>query len=173
MFRAMVSGPHEVRELASGVFGMLLDPCTPRVLPHLLRPEPESWVWVVAYHPHPVVEWIDLPLPLSADGPAERVRARLPRYDLQFTLPDFLERLPRLHGRGGLFALQMRQPVPDILSFEDLAADPDRHGILRDHGWVLSFDLPRDGEQPWIESPDREYLERLLLDPVIASRELP
>ena len=62
---------HAVTEVAPGVFGTLLAPCSTRVLPYLLVPAPTSFVWLVAYHPHHVVEWLDLPLPLAPDSAPE------------------------------------------------------------------------------------------------------
>lgn len=72
-----------------------------------------------------------------------------------------------------MLALQMSRPVPNTLSFDTLASDPNRHAILRQNGWLLSFDLPHDGEHAWVECPDRAYLEQKLADPVFASGELP
>jgi len=60
---------HVVQEIARGVFGTLLAPCSTRVLPYLLVPAPTSFVWLVTYHPHHVLEWLDLPLPLAPDTP--------------------------------------------------------------------------------------------------------
>lgn len=71
-----------IRETAPGVFAVLLEPCSCQMLRHVLRPQAGSVVWLVAYHPHPVVEWVDMRLPLTAGGESEPVRARLPRYDL-------------------------------------------------------------------------------------------
>lgn len=151
---------HEVREIARGAFGVLLAPCSCQRLAQLLLPVPGSVVWLVAYHPIATTAWTELALPLSADGAPERVRARLPRYDLQFSLDDFLARLPRLHARAGMLAVQLEHPVPDTLLMEHLADDPERHAILRRHGWLLSFDLPHDGAHAWVESPDRVHLAR-------------
>jgi hypothetical protein len=38
---------------------------------------------------------------------------------------------------------------------------------------MLSFDLPHDGEYAWVETPDREHLERVLATPLFQSRDLP
>lgn len=164
---------NEISETAPGVFGVVLEPCSCQVLPHVLVPDPNSVVWLVAYHPHHIVEWIDMPLPLAAYAPAELLRARLPKFDVQFPIANFLERLPHMHAHAGMLAVQMERPVPDTLTFERLASDPNRHAILRRNGWLVSFDLPHDGEHAWVECPDREHLERVLANPVIASGELP
>ena len=164
---------NEIGETAPGVFGVLLEPCSCQVLPHVLVPDSNSVVWLVAYHPHHIVEWIDMPLPLAPYAPAELIRARLPQFDVQFPIAEFLERLPRMHARAGMLAVQMERPVPSTLSFERLASDPNRHAILRQNGWLVSFDLPHDGEHAWVECPNREHLERVLANPVIASGELP
>lgn len=164
---------HRIEERTPGVYGVLLAPCSCRVLAHLLVPDPRSVVWLIAFHPHHVMEWVELPLPVAVDQPAERVMARLPRYDLQFPLADFLARLPRLRAPAGMLAVQLAHPVPATLSFDDLAGNPQRHQVLREHGWRLTFDLPRDGEPAWLECPERAHLERVLANPVIASRELP
>ena len=164
---------HEIEEVGDGVWATLLEQCSCQVLAHVLMPVPSSVVWLVAYHPHHALEWVDLPLPLGAGMPAERMRARLPRFDAEFPHADFLARLPAMHARAGMLALQMDRPVPDTLSFEHIATDPNRRAILRRNGWLLSFDLPHDGEHAWVECTDRAHLERVLADPVIASRELP
>lgn len=157
---------HTITEVAPGVFGTLLAPCSCQVLSHLLLPVPSSYVWLVAYHPFGVVEWVTLPLPLGRDGSAQPVTARLPRYDLQFPLPEFLSLLPRLRAPAGMLALQMERRVPDTLMMEPLADDPRRRAVLRENGFMLSFDLPHDGEHAWVESIDRGYLESLLHTPL-------
>lgn len=163
---------HEISEPAPGVFATLLAPCSCQVLAPLLLPVP-SIVWLVAYHPHGVVEWVDLPLPLAVDGPAELRRARLARYDLQFSITDFLIELPQLHAPAGMLAIQMTRPVPDTLVMEHLTENPSRHAILAQNGWLLSFDLPHDGEYAWVETPHREHLERVLATPLFQSQVLP
>jgi hypothetical protein len=120
-----------------------------------------------------VVEWVDLPLPLAVGAPVRLQRARLPRYDLQFPLADFLTELPQMHARAGMLAMQMSRPVPDTLVMEHLVDKPARHTILGQNGWLLSFDLPHDGEHAWVETPDREHLERVLSTPLFRSRVLP
>lgn len=164
---------HAVTEVAPGVFGTLLAPCSTRVLPYLLVPAPTSFVWLVAYHPHHVVEWLDLPLPLAPDSAPRTLRARLPRYDLQFEFAEFLDVLPELHAPAGMLALQMRRPVPDTLTIEPLGDGPQRWNILKQNGWLLSFDLPHDGAHAWVETTDREHLDRVLGTPLFLSRELP
>ena len=164
---------HVVKEVAPGVFGTLTAPCTTRVLPYVLVPAPTSFVWLVTYHPHHVLEWLDLPLPLTPDTAPRRLRARLPRYDLQFGYGEFLEVLPELRAPAGMLALQMRRPVPDTLTIESLGDGPQRWNMLRENGWLLSFDLPHDGEHAWVEAPDREHLERVLATTLFQSRELP
>jgi hypothetical protein len=164
---------NEITETAPGVFGVLLEPCSCQVLPFVLVSDPRSIVWLVAYHPHHIVEWIDLPLPLTADAPAEILRARLPSFDVQFPIASFLERLPRMHARAGMLAVQVERPVPDTLTFNKLGSDPHGHAVLKQNGWLLSFDLPHDGEHAWVECPDRAHLERVLASPVIASGNLP
>ena len=164
---------HVVQEIARGVFGTLLAPCSTRVLPYLLVPAPTSFVWLVTSHPHHVLEWLDLPLPLAPDAPPRPVRARLPRYDLQFGFAEFLEALPELRAPAGILALQMRHPVPDTLTIESLGDGLHRWNMLRENGWLLSFDLPHDGEYAWVETPDREHLERVLATPLFQSRDLP
>ena len=164
---------HVVTNVAPGVFGTVLAPCSCRVLPHLLIPVPTSVPWLVAYHPHGVVEWLDLPLPLAPNAAPRTVRARLPRYDLQFELAEFLEVLPELHARAGMLALQMLRPVPDTLMMDKVADDANRWNILKQNGCVLSFDLPHDGEHAWVETPDRDHLQRVLNTPLFSSRDLP
>jgi hypothetical protein len=163
---------HEISEIVPGVFGTLLAPCSCQVLAHLLLPVP-SFVWLDAYHPHGIVEWVDLPLPLAAGAPAKPVRARLPRYDLQFPLAEFLTELPQMHARSGMLAMQMSRPVPNTLVMEHLADNPSRRAILAQNGWLFSFDLPHDGEYAWVETPHREHLERVLSTPIFMSRDLP
>jgi hypothetical protein len=164
---------HAVTEVGPGVFGTLLAPCSTRVLPYLLVPAPTSFVWLVTYHPHHVLEWVDLPLPLAPDVAPRTVRARLPRYDLQFAFAEFLEVLPELRAPAGLLALQMRRPVPDTLTIESVGDGHQRWNMLRENGWLLSFDLPHDGEHAWVETPDRQHLERVLATPLFESRDLP
>jgi len=164
---------HVVTEVGPGVVGTLLASCSTRVLPHLLVPAPTSFVCLVAYHPHHIIEWLDLPLPLAPNTAPRRLRARLPRYDLQFGYAEFLEVLPELHAPAGMLALQMRRPVPDTLTMEHLGDGPQRWRILKQNGCMLSFDLPHDGEYAWVETPDREHLERVLATPLFQSRDLP
>jgi len=101
------------------------------------------------------------------------VRARLPRYDLQFGFAEFLEVLPELRAPAGILALQMRRPVPDTLTIESLGDGLQRWNMLRENGWLLSFDLPHDGEYAWVETPDRQHLDRVLDTPLFQSRDLP
>jgi len=164
---------HTVTEIGTGIVGTLLAPCSCRVLRHLLLPIPSSVVWLVAYHPHGVVEWVDLRLPLSIDAAPQTLRARLPRYDLQFGLPEFLEVLPELRAPAGMLALQMQRRVPDTLLMEKVADDPNRWSILQQNGCLLSFDLPHDGEYAWVETPDRGHLTHVLNTPLFLSRDLP
>ena len=163
----------EITEVAPEVFGTLLAACSCQVLSHLLLPAPTSFVWLVAYHPHGVVEWVTLPLPLRLNATATPLTARLPRYDLQFSLSAFLSVLPQLHARAGMLALQMERPVPDTLTMEHLADNSRRRSILRENGLLLSFDLPHDGEYAWVETYDRAHLEGVLNSALFASRDLP
>jgi len=151
-----------IGEIAPGAFGVRLAPCSCQRLAQLLLPVPGSVVWLVAFHPIATAAWTELALPLSAEGDPERVRARLPRYDLQFPLDDFLARLPRLQARAGMLAVQLARAVPDTLLMEHLVDDPQRHAVLQRHGWLLSFDLPHDGAPAWVESPDRAHLARIV-----------
>ena len=164
---------YRITEVAPGVFGMLLAPCSCQVLSHVLVPLASSTVWLVAYHPIGSVEWRDIALPLTSDAAPRKVRARLPRYDLQFALPDFLDLLPEMHAPAGMLAIQLSRPVPDTLVMEHLTENPNRHRILEQNGWLLSFDLPHDGAYAWIESPDRARLEAILALPILESGELP
>ena len=162
----------QIAETAPGVFATLLAPCSCQALAPLLVPVP-SFVWLVAYHPHGIVEWVDLPLPLAVDRPAELRRARLARYDLQFSLEDFLAELPKLRAPAGMLAVQMARPVPNALVMEHLVENPARHAILVQNGWLLSFDLPHDGAHAWVETPHRGHLERVLATPLFRTEILP
>src|SRR5690606_26256268 len=140
--RVSYSTTHEIIEIAPGIFSTLLEPCSKHVLPHVLRPEPASVVWLVGYRPHSVVEWVELPLPLAPGRPAEMLRARLPEFELQMPLPAFLDRLPSLHSWAGLLVHQMARPVPDTLLYQSIGGTPGEYRILQQNGWLLTFRLP-------------------------------
>jgi hypothetical protein len=164
---------HQVREIAEGVFSTVLEPCSRWVLPHVLRPEPASFVWLVGYRPHSRGQWVDLPLPLSQGRPAEPLRVRYPVFELQLPLIVFLDRLPAINSWSGLLLHQMARPVPDTLRYESFSGTPGEYHILRQNGWLLTFYLPHDGEHARITCPDRTHLEGVLADPIIATHDLP
>lgn len=162
---------HQIDEIAPGVYSTRIEPCSRWVLPHVLSPDPASFVWLVGYRPHATAEWVELPVPLRRGLPAEPARVRLPRFDLQLPLGVFLDRLPAIHS--WLMLLQMARPVPDTLLYASIAGRPSEYRILRQNGWLLTFYLPHDCEYARVTCADRGHLERVLGDVVIASRDLP
>jgi hypothetical protein len=98
----------EISEVQPGVFFTLLPPCSCRVAPRVLRPEPSSLVWLVRHMPHPV---------------------------------DYFR----------------------------IGESASRHAVLRQNGWLLTFDLPHGGEYAGVTCPDRGHLKRVLSDDVIAA----
>jgi hypothetical protein len=162
---------HEIVEIEPGVFYTVLKPCSAAVLPHVLAPEP-SHVWLVEHRPDARLLWAELPVPLTADAPAERLRVRGLVYDLQMPTAEFLASVvPRLAGGAGVTVLQLDRPVPDSLRYAEISGAPGKHAILRRNGWRLTFDLPHAGEYAEVTAPDRGTLERVLDSPAIAAGE--
>ena len=159
----------EIVEVRPGVFFTFLPPCTCRTLPRVLLPEPSSFIWLVRHMPHPVVEWADLPVPLSRGDAPRPLRVRGVQYDAQLPLPAFLELVPRFRESDGVLLLQMSAPVPDTLDYFRIARGPNEHAVLRRNGWLLMVDLPHGGEYAGLTCPDRAHLERVLADRMIAA----
>jgi hypothetical protein len=159
----------EISEVQPGVFFTLLPPCSCRVAPRVLRPEPSSLVWLVRHMPHPVVEWADLPVPLFRGAAPEALRVRGAAYDVQLPLASFLDRVPRWPEGDGVLLLQMARPVPDTLDYFRIGEGASQDAVLRRNGWLLTFDLPHGGEYAGVTCPDRGHLERVLTDEVIAA----
>ena len=161
---------HEIWELEPGVFFTILEPCSVAVLPHVLAPDPASVVWVVDHWPIAAVAWRDLPVPLTATSPCEPLRVRHVQFDFQMSAGEFLDRIvPRLPSSDGMILLQLERPVPDTLLYRDIATLPNKHAILRQNGWRLTFMLPHGGEYAEVTSPDRAELERILATPLVAA----
>jgi hypothetical protein len=127
----------------------------------------------VGYRPQSTLKWTDLPFPLSAGQPAERLRVREPQFDLQLPLIMFLDRLAVIHSWAGLLLHQMSRPVADTLMYQSFAGTPSEYPILRQNGWLLTFYLPHDGEHAVVTCPDRVHVDGILSDPVIAAGKLP
>ena len=161
---------HEVSEIEAGVFYTILEPCSLAVLPHVLVPDPASVVWVVDHWPLAEVVWRELSVPLTANSPCESLQVRGVRYDLQMPAREFLDRVvPRLPLSDGMMMLQLDRSVPDTLRYRDIAGRANRHAILRQNGWRLTFQLPHGGEYAEVTAPDRAEIERILAAPLIAA----
>ena len=164
---------HEVSEIEPGVFYTILEPCSVAVLPHVLAPEPASIVWSVDHMPLEALVWTEMPVPLAADSPCERLRVRGVQYDFQMPTREFLDRvLPRLPLSNGIVLFQLDRPVPDTLLYRRLAELPrkHKHAILRRSGWRLTFELPHGGEYAEVTAAERAEVERILAAPAIAAR---
>ncbi len=160
---------HEIAEIEPGVFYSILEPCSAAVLPYVLAPD-AAHVWLVDHSPDERLLWTALPVPIKVDGPVERLLVRGVRYDLQMPTPEFLARIvPRLGAGCGLRLLQLDRPVPDSLRYHDIEKLPAKYAVLRQNGWRLSFDLPHGGEYAELTAPDRNTLEAILADPVVAA----
>ena len=160
---------HEISELEGGVYSTLLEPCSVAVLPYVLAPE-ASYVWMVEHAPDPRLQWGQLPVPIAPGAAAEPFRVRSLSFDLQMPAAEFLDRIvPRLPGDTGILLLQLAQPVPDSLRYRDVIARPAWPTILRQNGWMLTFDLPHEGEYAAVTAPDRHTLERFLAEPVMTA----
>jgi hypothetical protein len=160
---------HEITEVEPGSFYTVLEPCSVAVLPHVLAVD-ASYVWVVEHRPDPAVRWTQLPVPLTLGGRPQALPVRDLLFDFQVSTTAFLtEVLPQLPDGGGIILLQLERPVPDTLRYRAIAEAPARHAVLRQNGWILTFDLPHGGEYAEVTTSDRRTLERILAEPIIAS----
>jgi hypothetical protein len=147
----------DIRETADGIFEAFLPPCTCQDLPEILLPVP-SYVWVLAYRPVPALRWAELPVPLAEDGHLATLQVRGTHFEIQAEREAFLGLLPRLHAWAGMTVLQMLRPVPDTLWYPQIRGQPGHDAILRQNGWVLTFELPHDYETARVITVDRGHL---------------
>ncbi len=110
-------------------------------------------------------------MPLRKGGAYHTLEVRLPKFDIQCTIKEFLSLLPEFADAGmTLFQMYKRWPVtlrPQYLPKEA------RYKILVQNGLYLEFELPHANEYACAISPQREVLERINNHPVIASGDLP
>ncbi len=157
----------EISELPGGVYYTLLEPCSVRVLRHVLSPD--GHVWVVRHRPSPALLWRRQAVPLALGERLVTLPIRLLEYDFQLPTADFLGLLEAWPGDVGVTALQLDRPVPDSLDFRHVMELGRPYDVLRQNGWRLTFDLPFGGEYAEVTAAERGALERILADPVISA----
>jgi len=114
----------------------LLDPEAPLVYLELFRP-------LSGMYPGDV--WTDVSLPLSHSLPNELLRARSISFDVLLPTPRFLALAPALK-KYGLYCAQVEHAPPSGLRLDQLDHPAARKNWYRKAGFILSFDLPHEGE---------------------------
>lgn len=160
----------EIKELEPKMFVLMLEPCTPMVLPYILD-EQIPFVFLADHRPNRYLDWHETNVQLRKDGESFDVEARMTTLDLQMPTKQFLSLLSEF-ADFGLNLMQLEKKMPDTLQPQYLK-DKSRHRILRQNGLYLEFYLPHAGEYASVTTPHREVLERIKSNPIIASGKLP
>ena len=150
----------EIRQMASGMFRLVIDVGSNRMLPAILRPDIE-WVWIVRHFPNPRFEWWDTNLPLSTAGSTFCVRVRNLSFDLVFRTEEFLRNYREFIPHG-IDLYQSVKPMPDSL-YLDCISDAARDQVLKQNGVFLQFSLPHENETCAVKCWNRGPFEE---DPV-------
>jgi hypothetical protein len=167
MAKGMSLEVHKIKEIHPGVFWMLLDFPTSRLLPLILSDE-YRYVWS---HNHRVgnYSWSEYSLPLFQDKDAHNVVSRIVLFDFIVPTEIFKEILPKLDA--GVHVIQLNQMPPDYLDLDNIKGK-ERYRLLAQSEWLFEFDVPGN-DYGQIASPREELLQSLLRNPAIDLNDLP
>jgi hypothetical protein len=158
---------HKIKEIHPGVFWMLLDFPTSKLLPFILNDE-YQYVWC---HDHRVgnYSWDEYRLPLFQDKAAYDVVSRIVSFDFIVPTKKFRELLPKLDA--GIHAIQLNKMPPDYFDLDKIKGK-ERYRLLAECEWLFEFDVPGNdyGE---LVSPKEELLQNLLRNPAVNLEALP
>lgn len=148
-----------INEFESGLFKVVLEPCTNAVLPVVLNPN-IPFVWCLRHLPNPRVEWWLTDLPLSRTGKTFSVQARDVSFDFMLETKRYLELIDEFMGQGNLL-IQSRKRMPESLHHFKLS-DKNRYSVLKLNGFYLEFGLPHADEYATVITTDAEHLKSVV-----------
>jgi hypothetical protein len=158
---------HKIKEIHPGIFWMLLDFPTSKLLPFILSDE-YQYVWC---HNHRVgnYAWDEYRLPLFQDKVVYDVASRIVLFDFIVPTEKFKELLPKLDA--GVHIIQLNKMPPDYFDL-DKVKGKERYRLLAACDWLFEFDVPGN-DYGQVASPKEELLQNLLRNPAIDLRDLP
>ena len=158
---------HKIKEIHPGVFWMLLDFPTSRLLTFILSDE-YRYIWC---HNHRVgnYSWSEYRLPLFQDKDAHDVASRIVLFDFIVSTEKFKEILPKVDA--GVHVIQLNEMPPDHLDLDKIKGN-ERYRLLAESDWLFEFDVPGN-DYGQIASPKEELLQSLLRNPAIDLNDLP
>lgn len=117
----------EIREFQPSVFGLMLEPCSAMVLPHVLNVDMPC-VWLASHTPNPYLEWWRAEVSPRKDGDHHSVEMRSMSFDVQLPTKDFLALLSEFVDCG-MSVLKVERKMPPTLCPQYLKED-SRYKIL-------------------------------------------
>ncbi|HEV2803031.1 MAG TPA: hypothetical protein VGW12_21370 [Pyrinomonadaceae bacterium] len=158
---------HKIKEIHPGVFWMLLDWPTSKLL-HLLLSDKYQYVWC---HNHLVgnYTWDKFTLPLFGGSTTYNVISRTVTFDFILPTGEFRSILPQL--RAGIHVVQVDRLPPDYFDL-DKVKGKERYRLLNECDWLFEFDVPGN-DYGQIASPRKEWLESILHSDKIDLKNLP
>jgi len=156
---------HKIKEIHPGVFWMLLDFPTSRLLPFILS-DKYRYVWC---HNHRVGNgsWREYRLPLFLDKDAHDVASRIVFFDFIVPTEKFKEILPKVDA--GVHVIQLNEMPPDYFDLDRIKGN---YRLLAKSDWLFEFDVPGN-DYGQIASPKEELLQSILRNPAIDPKDLP
>src|SRR5689334_17143696 len=103
----------QIKELESGVFSLILDPCSALVLPHILADD-VPYVYIEAHWPNPRYESWTAPVPLERGGQLHELQVRRVEFDISLATSQFIALLPEF-ADAGLTLMQFKRAIPNSL----------------------------------------------------------
>ena len=158
---------HKIKEIHPGVFWMLLDFPTSKLL-HFFLSDEYQFVWC---HNHLVgnYTWDKFRLPLFTGNSSYEVISRVVSFDFILPTSKFRNILPQL--RAGVHVVQLNKLPPDYFDL-DKVKGKERYRLLSECDWLFEFDVPGN-DYGQIASPRKELLEELLNHAEIDLKNLP
>jgi hypothetical protein len=159
--------PYKIKEIHPGVFWMLLDWPTSKLLSLLLSDE-VRYVWC---HNHVVgnYTWDTFRLPLFGGNSLYDVISRMVSFDFILPTREFRSILPQL--QAGVHVIQLDKLPPDYFDL-DKVKGRERYRLLGECDWLFEFDTPGN-DYGQIASPRKNWLEGILTNPEIDLKNLP
>jgi hypothetical protein len=158
---------HKIKEIHPGVFWMLLDCPTSKLL-HFLLSDKYQYVWC---HNHLVgnYTWDKFRLPLFRSTSPYDVISRVATFDFILPTGEFRNILPQL--RVGVHVVQLNKLPPDYFDL-DKVKGKERYRLLSECDWLFEFDAP-ENDYGQLASPQKGLLEGLLNNAEIDLKNLP